>query len=521
YHQGELLEQQSFVTSEEQSYSETLTFALETDKADQHHYEIRLLPNKDEFTTRNNQQHFTQQVLDNMIHALFIDHHPRWEFRFLHSALERDERIELQTILLNPPVLSPALDDDNQQTSLPFTDKITVVDEANQSLFAGQDLVILGDLSETTLREELTAEEFDLFWQQLGQFVSEEGKTLVLLPGEEMLSTWNGDAPVAKLSPLMNPQMIEPEEGNADPLPLGMPVLPTPIGYGTPFLQFGDQPEQNQQIWERLPGHFRAYTGEPKPAAEVVLNAFPSRDAAGQPAMAYQQFGQGQVVWLGLDSTWRWRRRVGDKYHHRFWGQMARWAIQNKLSVETELVRFGPERPEGIPNQPIRLHAHFSSTLLEQLPELNPQVAVFRLPHTPDEEPIFRLPLLSLPSRQQSMTAVVENLPEGDYEFVLETDQEELFPDEILAPYVVRPLPTLELTETTANRKLLEQLAAQTGGKLMELDQLDQIPDIIQPSAATETWQDETHLWTHPLWLTLFVTLLSSEWLIRKWNGLP
>ena len=37
-------------------------------------------------------------------------------------------------------------------------------------------------------------------------------------------------------------------------------------------------------------------------------------------------YGFGQVFYVGLDSTWRWRYRIGDLYHHRFWSQAIRWA---------------------------------------------------------------------------------------------------------------------------------------------------------------------------------------------------
>ncbi|QDU79607.1 hypothetical protein Pla110_13180 [Polystyrenella longa] len=517
YHQGELIEQQSFVTSAVAHSSETISFPLQTDIAEQHHYEIKVLAHQDEFTTENNQQHFTQQVLDNTINALLIDSHPRWEFRFLHNALERDERISLQTVLLNPPLLST----DQQKPEPPFATQLQLRPEYQDSIFEGVDLIILGDITSSQLNETGPPNTSIIFWKQLEQFVSEEGKTLVLLPGSQLIKAWDQETIASQLAPVIDPRRIQPLESTADPLPMGMPVLPTVIGYGISFLQFADQPDLNQQVWQRLPGHFSVFTGSPKPAAEIVLEAFPDPNKPGQPAMLYQQYGQGQVGWMGIDSTWRWRKRVGDQFHHRFWGQVARWAIQNKLSVETDLVRFGPERAEGTPNQAIRLHAHFSSILLDRLSELNPQVVVYKLPHTRDEKPIARLPLLPLPSRQQSMTAVVENLTEGEYEFLLETTDDDVFAEEIMAPYVVRPVPSREQTETIANRELLAELANLTGGKLLELDQLGQIPDIIQTRSSSETWREQTEIWTHPLWLALFVLLLSLEWLLRKWHGLP
>ena len=40
------------------------------------------------------------------------------------------------------------------------------------------------------------------------------------------------------------------------------------------------------------------------------------------PIVATLWYGQGQVVYLGTDETWRWRFNVQDKHFIRFWGQI-------------------------------------------------------------------------------------------------------------------------------------------------------------------------------------------------------
>ena len=89
--------------------------------------------------------------------------------------------------------------------------------------------------------------------------------------------------------------------------------------------------------------------GKPKPAATSLAVA------AGDPSgvvLAAQPYGLGKVLWVGTDGTWRWRHRVGDAYHHRFWGQAVRWAASGKLAAGNRLVRFGPSRPKERPQRP-------------------------------------------------------------------------------------------------------------------------------------------------------------------------
>src|SRR5262249_56976700 len=62
--------------------------------------------------------------------------------------------------------------------------------------------------------------------------------------------------------------------------------------------------------------------------------------------VAWQNAGLGRVLYVGLDSTWRFRYRAGDTYHHRFWGQVILWAATDRaLPVGNEAVRFGTRRP--------------------------------------------------------------------------------------------------------------------------------------------------------------------------------
>ena len=38
---------------------------------------------------------------------------------------------------------------------------------------------------------------------------------------------------------------------------------------------------------------------------------------------AFHQYGLGQVLYMGTDNTWRWRRNTGDQLYPLLWGQIA------------------------------------------------------------------------------------------------------------------------------------------------------------------------------------------------------
>src|SRR5437868_5360782 len=123
-------------------------------------------------------------------------------------------------------------------------------------------------------------------------------------------------------------------------------------------------------LWATLPPHYWGLVGKAKPGAVTlayVSNGTPSPDPKvesererNNALMVRQNFGFGRVVFVGLDSTWRWRFKNGDTYHHRFWGQVIRWAATDKpLVTGNEYVRFGTREPIYRAGQEIELVVRF------------------------------------------------------------------------------------------------------------------------------------------------------------------
>jgi hypothetical protein len=122
------------------------------------------------------------------------------------------------------------------------------------------------------------------------------------------------------------------------------------------MLQFATEAEQNRAIWTGLPWLPWVVAGRAKPGATVLAT---SRDESAA-AIAAQPYGLGKVLWIGTDGTWRWRHRVGDAYHHRFWDQVVRWAASGKLTAGNPFVRFGPVKPRVAEGDGARLQARIS-----------------------------------------------------------------------------------------------------------------------------------------------------------------
>ena len=94
----------------------------------------------------------------------------------------------------------------------------------------------------------------------------------------------------------------------------------TAAGRASPMLRLSDKEEENAQIWSQLPPvYWVAKVSRPKPAAEVLLvDPDPAKESrfGKMPVIAVQQYGLGQVMFVGTDNTWRWRKNAGDFLLH-------------------------------------------------------------------------------------------------------------------------------------------------------------------------------------------------------------
>src|SRR5262249_30983897 len=135
--------------------------------------------------------------------------------------------------------------------------------------------------------------------------------------------------------PIELPQVVKPADGFG--------VTLTPMGQETPFLQMEAEADQSAARWASLPRHFWGLVGRAKPGATTLayvaepIAPDDKRKAEERERdlglIVRQNYGFGRVLFVGLDSTWRWRYKTGDTYHHRFWGQAIRWAASDKPLV--------------------------------------------------------------------------------------------------------------------------------------------------------------------------------------------
>ncbi len=486
-----------------------IVFELPSGELGRQGYMLTLPVQEGETHKDNNARSFTISVVDDRAKVLLVDGEPRWEFRYLEAAFGRDERIDLKTVLFQQPYLG----------FLPETFFPRKLPDDPPSPFENLDVVILGDVAPWQLKEE--------HWNLLEKFVTDHGGTLVLAAGKEFLPSAYKLPAMDRLLPLSEMQRVNLTDASAlvPPSRRGLRLELTPDAETQAMFRFAEDADENRKVWEHLPGPVWAWLGTAKPAATVWMTAqLPDHAALAEERrkalIVHQHYGFGQVVWIGFDSTWRWRHRVGDKYHHQFWGQLVRWAASNKIAAGNEFVRFGPEQPEVDAGGDVLLRTRWSPQFLQRFPQLSARAEISRVGAAAGE-------ILSSVEFQPRKDQPVQwegrlvNLPPGDYRARLMVKNGDLGLVPVEATFSVRPPNTPELIDITANRELLAQIAEASGGRLLFADELHMLPKLLRPEQTTYDIYRETPLWDHGAMLVLFFVLLTGEWVLRKWNGLP
>ncbi|MDX2035521.1 MAG: hypothetical protein SFX72_02630 [Isosphaeraceae bacterium] len=457
----------------------------------------------------NDRRETSIQVVDDKATVLLIDAEARWEFRYLRNALARDERVELEAVLLRQP------DPIGSITPTYATTPLAPSAPDQEDPLHRFDLIILGDVT--------PSEAGPTLWPRISKYVGERGGTLAIIPGPRAWPSLPAlNETVRSLIPLQELRRL-PAEKDADPrhpsLPPGVAIEPSVSALkdetSRSIIQLGSDDAAGRGVWSGLPRLPWVIGGPPKPTASTLLVA---RD--GTVVSAVQPFGLGRVLFLGTESTWRWRLGVGDLHHHRFWGQVVRWGASRALPAGDRYARFGPDRARIEAGQSPIIRARISEAAGDLPPDLLPAARIFL--DGQDRESAI-VPLRRVPGQPRTFEGTAPAPSEGTYRIELEAPgvPSESNSKKPSARLVVTGRQTAERIELSASRDSLYQLAAATSGRVFEPTQISELIRQLETRVRSEVETGEIPIWDHPVGLLGFLAVLTAEWLLRRRVGLP
>jgi uncharacterized membrane protein len=451
-----------------------------------------------ELSPSNNRRLVPLRVVDKKLQILYLESSPRWEYRYLKNAIERDTSIQFACLLTEG---DPRLGGEGNR-------RITGFPRDVAELFR-YDIILLGDVP----REWFTAAQLEA----LRRFVQERGGSLVVIAGERSMPWEYRDTPLADLLPVVLPDTRE-EITSDEPFRLQL----TEAGKRHPMMLIADRPEQNLQVWQQLPGvYWCGVVPRAKPGA-TVLAVHPTRsnESGKLPLMAVQQTGEGRCFLSLVDSTWQWRYRLGDRYFYRYWGQVLRSLTPHELPGSNRYAKLTTDRAGYALGERVTLRARL----------LTPAFHPVRAPAVTgkivrDDGTATDVRLLAQPGTPGLFEA--EWLPPraGSYQISLRSPggQEGGGAPSSSAVaetrFVVEAV-SLELEKPELNEALLKRIAAASGGAVVPLGEVGALPGRLRDASVRVTSRVEHELWDSPLPLTLFTLFLVGEWALRKRKGL-
>jgi hypothetical protein len=281
----------------------------------------------------NNDADVSVSIKGESLKVLVVESHPRWEYRYLRNALERDPGVEVSCILFHPGLAKVGGGSSYLREFPQSTDEL-----------AKFDVIFLGDVG--VEQGELTAEDC----RRLKGMVEQQASGLILMPGMKGHQFSLQQSELKDLYPVV----LDPNARRGFGSRVASSVVLTELGQASLLTKLADSPQENAAVWRSLPGfQWRSPAVRVRAGSDVLAIHQQSR----APLLVTKTYGTGKILFMGTDGAWRWRQGVEDKYHYRFWGQVARWMAYQRHMAEGEMLRvfYLPDRPTA--GNVVTLHA--------------------------------------------------------------------------------------------------------------------------------------------------------------------
>jgi hypothetical protein len=286
----------------------------------------------------------------------------------------------------------------------------------------------------------------------------------------------------------------------------------TDRGVDTAALTLSSGVKTNSEVWASLkPPHWLASV-EPLAGGEVLVQA--QLKEKESPAIVFRRSGAGKVLYMAFDESWRWRYRVADEYHQRYWNQVGRLIMAPPFAVADRFVSLDCGALVYAPGRNAAIRAKIRDTEGRPVTEAQAVAHIYR-----DGDKIASINL-ELDENDGTYRAQSGALAIGEYEVRIEVAG---YPSEQMIAagrFFVEPPKSGELTRLTCDEKLLERMAESSGGRFLWEHELSTLLDELRPLSSGRVVETETVLWQSYVWFGIVVLLLTLEWVLRKRAGL-
>lgn len=443
----------------------------------------------------NNSRTFHVSAVTKRSRLLLVDGRSRWETRYLHNMFERDPAWQVDIVLPDHRDSPAKLLRGNEPNQWPATkDKLLEYD-----------LVILGELPHTALPGDAL--------EGLKSFVESSGGGLIVVDGQRgelrnsVYKTLHGMLPV---------EWVEDKRVKPDPVAIHLSPAAKAM---SAFQLTPNDPAKNELAWSELPTLHMTTTVNALPGSEV-LATYACEDVE-TPLMVTRQFGAGRVFYSGTDETWRWRYKVADTYHQRFWNQIGRWVMRLPMSVQGQFVSIDSGKLVYQPRESIVLRTRLRNANGEPARGLAAEAIVTEISSDGASDRVVAVvPLDADDSLPGVYSGQIEAPVSGNYRVTIVAPGLTSEALNVHSEFSVVEPDGGEMDQLSCDEPLLMKLAESTRGHYLSEEHGDKLVDLLRPLSRGRIIESDTLLWQSYWWFVPIVLLLSIEWWIRKRIGL-
>ncbi len=469
-------------------------------------YTLRIPEKEGEIIERNNRRTFLVNNRQKQSNILYIEGHPRHEYKFLRRAIQRDKSLRLVTYLQTGPhkFLRQGIKASTElEKGYPLSEEELYQYEA----------VIFGDISKEFFSKEQLA--------MTQKFVSQRGGGFLALGGstafeENFIGTPIADIlPITLLSKAQIPSELQGGMRKGDhPTGEKFRLALTPAGRESALLRMGFDEKANGRLWREMPALQGVnVTGAAKPGA-TVLATHPSLEYQGKllPVIAYERYGRGRTMAIMTASTWRWQMLMPheDLSHERFWRQVIRWLSTTspsrlELTLERDAYSVGEQvvvrarvtdktyAPVNDATVWLKIANPTGAIQDIQLKWALEEEGIYKGSFTVQEEGVFKL--------EVSSTTAERDVQNASTQFLVAASN-------------------LEYTNPGMDAALLRKIAEASQGKFYTSANSEQLVDDIKQIPNAYSVEEKVDLWDMPIVLFLLIGLIGLEWGLRRWKGM-
>jgi hypothetical protein len=460
---------------------------------------VRALEQPGERITTNNELCTFVNVLDGGLNVLYLEGEPRAEQKYIRRSLGESRDIKIDFLWIDKR--------DRQHWPVDLSDRIRP---------GKYNVYMIGDLDSSAFRKQ------DL--ERLREAVA-QGAGLIMLGGFH--SFWAGgyqDTPLADVLPLdarasdrFARQDLDSnvrEDLHLKPTPLasqpgktGIAMLPDQrFGYEAPMRLAAR--EANRDAWSKLPALDGANKFDAlKPAARPLAVT-----TDGKPLLVAGESGNGRVLAFAGDTTWHWAMLGFDREHKRFWRQVILW-LAKKEDSDSQGVSLHLAQRRFPPGAKIEFFCAAKNAQDEPISGATFQAALVAEDGTKRPIPLTR-------QGDQMLGNMRDVIAPGDYTITVAATKDGAPIGEAHARFTVFEQ-DLEMENPAARPDLMASLAkitATSGGKSIAPEELPDLLRQIKTQPRDREVETETKFtpWDSPIFFTLLIGLLISEWYLRK-----